>query len=131
MKSSLPFTRFCLLMASLLLEGGCLLCFLKLIWMKIMEEVYSYNFENMVKYTHISKAKLPYEFKIFHWLVEKGAVLTRDNMVKRKWSGDPSCSFCHELETTNHLFFQWGCALGQLTFLRICLSIDLGCLPGC
>ena len=35
-------------------------------------------------FTHIWKAKIPYKIKIFTWLVEQGAVLTKDNMVKRK-----------------------------------------------
>ena len=34
-------------------------------------------------FSHIWKAKLPYKLKIFTWLVEQGAVLTKSNMVKR------------------------------------------------
>jgi hypothetical protein len=25
-------------------------------------------------------------------------------MVKRKWAGDPTCQFCNEIETVDHLF---------------------------
>lgn len=34
--------------------------------------------------TKIWKAKIPYKIKIFLWLLEKGATLTKDNMLKRK-----------------------------------------------
>uniref|UniRef100_K3XUC1 Reverse transcriptase zinc-binding domain-containing protein n=1 Tax=Setaria italica TaxID=4555 RepID=K3XUC1_SETIT len=31
------------------------------------------------------------------------AILTKDNMLKRKWQGDPSCNFCDQEETADHL----------------------------
>jgi len=34
------------------------------------------------------------------------AILTKDNMVKRKWQGDPTCYFCTHNESLSHLFFQ-------------------------
>ena len=30
--------------------------------------------------------EVSYKIKNFTWLIEKGVVLTKDNMVKRKWS---------------------------------------------
>lgn len=38
--------------------------------------------------------------------MDRGATLTKDNMLKRNWNGDPKCRFCDSLETTEHLFFQ-------------------------
>ena len=38
------------------------------------------------------------------WLVENGAILTKDNMIKRNWPGSPSCYFCSADETIEHLF---------------------------
>jgi hypothetical protein len=35
------------------------------------------------------------------------AILIKDNMLKRKWSGDPSCMFCDQVETVDHLFFTY------------------------
>ena len=38
-------------------------------------------------------------------------------MRKRKWPGSPLCSFCSQVETNNHLFFQCGvakCAWGVM-----------------
>jgi hypothetical protein len=54
-------------------------------------------------FSRIRKAKIPYKIKIFLWLVENNVVLTRDNMLKRKRVGDPTCQFCKENETNDHL----------------------------
>ena len=56
-------------------------------------------------FKHIWKAKIPYKIKIFLWLLESRVVLTKDNLIKRKWVGDPSCYFCSEEEDISHLFF--------------------------
>ncbi|XP_044962439.1 uncharacterized protein LOC123413571 isoform X2 [Hordeum vulgare subsp. vulgare] len=53
----------------------------------------------------------------------KDAILTRDVTKRKKWGGNPSCSFCKERETSQHLCFTcrvarvvWrtiGCTLGS------------------
>ena len=67
-------------------------------------------------YKWLWKAKIPLKIQIFMWQVMQNAILTRDNMRKRKWAGNPLCSFCDQLETKSHLFFKcasakvvWGC----------------------
>jgi hypothetical protein len=50
--------------------------------------------------------KNPLKIKIFTWLLENNAIPTKDNMIRRKWVGNPSCLFCNHNETANHLFFQ-------------------------
>jgi len=37
----------------------------------------------------IWKGKVPAKIKIFMWLMTKDAILTKDNLIKRKWKGDP------------------------------------------
>jgi len=82
------------------------------IWMEVLEENFSFHFVHLNDtmswkwsskmfttksvydhltlgpwgghFYHIWKAKIPYKIKILTWLVEQGAVLTKDNMVKRK-----------------------------------------------
>ena len=49
--------------------------------------------DNGESYSRIWKAKFPYKIKIFIWLIEQGAILTKDNVLRRKWVGDPSSSF--------------------------------------
>jgi hypothetical protein len=53
----------------------------------------------------IWKAKIPLKIKIFMWLVSQNVILTKDNLVKRKWKGSNSCAFCNENESSQHLFF--------------------------
>jgi hypothetical protein len=64
---------------------------------------------NDVYYKKIWKGKIPEKIKIFLWLMSNGAILTRDNLVKRKWQGDPSYVFCDKEETISHLFFPVPC----------------------
>jgi len=55
------------------------------------------------------KCRLPYKIKIFTWLAKNKVVLTKDNMVRKKWPGDPSCCFCSQKETMDHLAkVTWG-----------------------
>ena len=103
-------------------------------WMGIVNEAFSFNFiqqadkiswkwgskkifttkstydhlsnQARVNFDHIWKAKIPYKVKIFTWLLEKNAILTKDNLVRRKWLGSPSCAFCEQPKSVDHLFFQ-------------------------
>jgi hypothetical protein len=54
----------------------------------------------------IWKGKIPAKIKIFMWLMTNEAILTKDNLIKRKWKGDPDCYFCSHPETISHPFFQ-------------------------
>lgn len=39
------------------------------------------------------------------WQLGRNSILTRDNLKKRNWLGNPTCSFCNSMETAQHLFF--------------------------
>jgi hypothetical protein len=52
----------------------------------------------------IWKGRVPPKIKIFMWLMSNDAILTKGNMIRRKWSGSPKCHFCDQDETINHLF---------------------------
>ncbi|WVZ63094.1 LOW QUALITY PROTEIN: hypothetical protein U9M48_012759 [Paspalum notatum var. saurae] len=54
---------------------------------------------------HLWKLKLPLKIKIFLWFLFKGVILTKDNLIKRHWSGDGRCCFCDSNESIQHLFF--------------------------
>ena len=73
-------------------------------------------------FRHIWKSKIPYKIKIFTWLLKNKVILTKDNMVKNKWPGNPSCSFCSQLETVDHLFFQCSVATVTWGFIALCLG---------
>jgi hypothetical protein len=44
-------------------------------------------------YKAIWKDKIPEKVKIFMWLVFQKAILTKKNMIKRNWGGDPDAIF--------------------------------------
>lgn len=125
-------------------------------WLGIVNTAYSYPFENsrdviswrlhksgvfLVKsvYNHLSKsesghhykriwmAKIPYKVKIFLWLVENNAILTKDNLLKRKWTGDPSCYFCSSPETVGHLLFQ--CPIAKIIWGTVGVCIGANNIP--
>ena len=54
-------------------------------------------------FKHIWKAKIPYKIKIFMWLVENNAILTKDNMIKRHWVGNPSTLLVISAQKMNQL----------------------------
>jgi hypothetical protein len=72
------------------------------------------------KFQMIWKAKIPKKTKTFMWLVEQQAILTKDNMLRRKWQGDPLCYFCNAPETVDHLFFECPTAKVICGVIAIC-----------
>jgi hypothetical protein len=67
------------------------------------------------------RSKLPEKIKIFMWLAEQKAVLTKDNMLMRNWQGDPGCFFCGLPETNDHLFFEYPIAKVNWGIVALCL----------
>jgi hypothetical protein len=57
-------------------------------------------------YDRVWKARIPEKIRVFMWLVQQRAILTKDNMKKRNWKGDTCCYFCGRFETTDHLLFE-------------------------
>jgi len=56
------------------------------------------------------------------WLLENNAVLTKDSLIRRKWSGSPTCYFCSSAENTDHLFFQCPVAKVLWGLVGLCLG---------
>jgi hypothetical protein len=73
----------------------------------------------------IWQIKIPMKIKIFLWYLKKGVVLTKDNLLRRHWTGDKHCCFCHLPETINHLFFD--CVYAK--FLWRAIHILFGLTP--
>ena len=72
-------------------------------------------------------AKLPLKIQIFLWQVGQNAILTRDNMKKRAWPGNPCCSFCNQLETTSHLLFL--CPVSRVVWRTVGALLGTDCCP--
>jgi len=70
--------------------------------------------------------KIPEKVKIL-WLMSNGAILTKDNLLKRKWQGDSSCVFCDEEETISHLFFQ--CPVARAIWLVVARCFGASNIP--
>jgi hypothetical protein len=49
--------------------------------------------DNGNAYKVIWKSKIPEKVKIFMWSVVQKAILTKENMLRRKWQGDPMCHY--------------------------------------
>jgi hypothetical protein len=73
---------------------------------------------------NIWKAKIPAKIKIFLWLLMNNAILTRDNILKRKGKVSPTCHFCNLDETISHLFFQCTTAKVVWTIVAKCFGAD-------
>jgi hypothetical protein len=70
------------------------------------------------------KGKLPAKIKIFLWLILNNAILTKDNMLRRKWVGSPTCYFCNQEESVSHLFFQCSTVKAVWAIIAQCIGAD-------
>jgi hypothetical protein len=70
----------------------------------------------------IWKSRIPGKIKIFLWLVVNNAILTKDNMIKRNWQGDPKCYFYALDETVSHLLFQCNMAKAVWATFATCVG---------
>jgi zinc-binding in reverse transcriptase len=57
-----------------------------------------------MQYAHTWESSIPFKIQIILWLPQQNRILTKDNLLKRKWKGDPKCVFCGSLEIVDHLF---------------------------
>ena len=48
-------------------------------------------------------------------------------MVKRGWQGDPSCRFCENIETIQHLFFE--CSLARVVWSIVAIPLKANNIP--
>jgi hypothetical protein len=79
-------------------------------------------------FRHLWKSKISLKIKIWLWLIWHNVIATKDNLLKRNWSGSASCQFCHENETIFHLFFE--CAATKFVWSTIAMSIGASDRPG-
>ena len=55
--------------------------------------------------------------------IHKGVILTKDNLVKRNWVGNPRCCFCGQNESIKHLFLH--CPLAKLLWGLIHIAFNV------
>ena len=58
-----------------------------------VKSVYNHLFDMYLdrSFKHLWKGKIPLKIKIWFWLVWHNVIATKDNMIKRKFTGDPLC----------------------------------------
>jgi hypothetical protein len=47
---------------------------------------------------------IPLKIKIFLWFLQRGVVLTKDNLARKNWKGSKKCVSCNRNENIQHLF---------------------------
>jgi hypothetical protein len=69
--------------------------------------MYQYLMNQGTPFTNkfIWNLRIPLKIKIFLWYIQRGVILTKDNLAKRNWVGSQKCCFCDCNETIKHLFF--------------------------
>ena len=71
----------------------------------------------------IWKIKIPLKTKIFLWFLQKGVVLTKDNLARKKWKGSQKCICCNGNETIQHLFLD--CPFAKMIWRIIFFATNL------
>jgi hypothetical protein len=75
------------------------------------------------------KAKIPEKIKKIMWLLEQKAVLTKDNMIRRKWQGSTACYFCGEPNINDHIFFS--CPIAKVIWGVVARCVEQTTRPIC
>ena len=61
------------------------------------------------------------------WLTLRKSILTKDNLLRRGWKGNPLCHFCGGLETVDHLFIS--CSAARLIWSVLRCAFNLNTIP--
>jgi hypothetical protein len=56
---------------------------------------------------YLWKIRVPLKIRIFMWFLYKKVISTKDNLVKRRWTGCTKCVFYGLRETIDHLFISY------------------------
>ena len=59
--------------------------------------------------------------------MDNNAILTKDNLIKRQWKGDPTCYLCHLPETVNHLLFN--CSVAKVVWATVATCLGASNIP--
>jgi hypothetical protein len=96
--------------------------FVRSVYKHLCKDEYGLSFKRMWK------AKVPLKIKFFMWLVSQEAILTKDNLCKRKWKGNTTRAFCTEQESVQHIFFE--CLTAKYIWSLLAYSLGAECRPG-
>jgi hypothetical protein len=69
----------------------------------------------------IWKMRIPLKIKIFLWFVQRGVILTKDNLARKNWKGSEKCISCNRNENIQHLFLD--CLFAKTIWIIIFFSL--------
>ena len=69
------------------------------------------------------KIKIPLKIKIFLWFLQRGVILTKDNLARKNWKGSQKCTCCNMNETIQHLFID--CPFAKMIWRIIFYATNL------
>jgi hypothetical protein len=72
---------------------------------------------------YIWKLKVPLKIRIFMWFLNRKVILTKDNLVKRQWTGCTKCVFCDAPESIDHLFIS--CPFAKLVWRVVQFTFNI------
>ena len=75
------------------------------------------------RHRRIWKWKIPLKIKIFLWFLQRGVILTKDNLARKNWKGSEKCLCCNMNETIQHLFFD--CPFAKMIWRIIFYATNL------
>jgi hypothetical protein len=79
-------------------------------------------------FKHLWKSKIPLKIKIWLWLIWHNAIASKDNLLRRNWSGDASCQFCSQNESISHMFFT--CVAAKYVWSTVAKAVGATDRPG-
>jgi hypothetical protein len=73
-----------------------------------VKSMYSHLIDASAPFRHkkIWKLKIPLKIKIFLWYLQKGVILTKDNLARKNWRGSQKSVGCNSNGTIIHLFLE-------------------------
>jgi hypothetical protein len=107
--------------------------FVKWTWEKFgtfsVKSMYNHLFSSEVNNPKkkLWEAKIPMKVKIFMWLIDANAILTKDNLRRKNWQGDKRCFFCNIFESVEHLFFD--CYVARYIWRLLAYIVGADCRP--
>jgi hypothetical protein len=77
----------------------------------------------LFRHKFIWKLKIPFKIKIFFWCIQRGIILTKDNLVRKNCKGSQKYCFCNANETIKHLLFD--CHYAKQIWMIVYLATGL------
>ena len=71
-----------------------------------VKSMYDHYMNGHTRFLHgyLWKLKVPLKIKNFMWFLHRKVLLTKDNLLRRRWTGCKKCAFCDCDESIEHLF---------------------------